>query len=262
MATIQGYLRALTILRPKAFILENVAGFTFRNQKQAFDLVKESAESLGYNCSWKVLNAADYGVPQIRQRFFMIGVSEGSFSFPEPTHFEKNADWDDNRNEQAWVTAGDAISDLDTDENASDEGHFAGGKHHDLLKQVPPGENYLFFTEKRGHPKPVFRWRSRYWSFLLKLSPNLPSWTIQARRSNNMGPLHWRNRILRIEEVKRLQTFPDDFHLAGRIEQKWHQIGNAVPPMLAEVLGRSLKEHLLNAKYAGGANKDRATNLT
>jgi DNA (cytosine-5)-methyltransferase 1 len=90
----------------------------------------------------------------------------------------------------------------------------------------------------------MFRWRSRYWSFLLKLSRDLPSWTIQARRSNNMGPFHWRNRILRISEIKRLQTFPDDWHLAGTIEKQWRQVGNAVPPQLAEVLGRALWEQL------------------
>lgn len=57
-----------------------------------------------------------------------------------------------------------------------------------------------------------------------------------------MGPFHWRNRILRISEIKRLQTFPDAFELAGTIEQQWRQIGNAVPPMLAAAVGRSVAE--------------------
>lgn len=56
----------------------------------------------------------------------------------------------------------------------------AGSKHKDLLKLVPPGDNYLYFTAERGYPNPIFKWRSRYWSFLLKLSPDRPSWTIQA----------------------------------------------------------------------------------
>ena len=72
----------------------------------------------------------------------------------------------------------------------------------------------------------------------------MPSWTIQARRSNNMGPFHWRNRILRIDEVKRLQSFPDDWHVVGKVEQQWRQVGNAVPPLLAEPLGKALVEHL------------------
>jgi len=99
-------------------------------------------------------------------------------------------------------------------------------------------------TEKRGHPNPLFKWRSRYWSFLLKLSPDKPAWTIQARRSNNMGPFHWRNRILRISEIKRLQTFPDGYAIAGNVESAWRQIGNAVPPKLAQVLGTQIARAL------------------
>ena len=143
-----------------------------------------------------------------------------------------------------WVTAGDVLGDLDTEDNASDEGHFAGGAHHELLCGVPPGDNYLFYTEERGHPAPTFKWRSRYWSFLLNLSPEMPSWTIQARRSNNMGPFHWRNRILRIEEIKRIQTFTDDFKMAGNIEKQWRQIGNAVPPLLSEQFANVIFRHL------------------
>lgn len=59
-----------------------------------------------------------------------------------------------------------------------------------------------------------------------------------------MGPFHWRNRILRIAEIKRLQTFPDEFQLAGTVEQQWRQIGNAVPPQLAKVLGETIAERL------------------
>jgi DNA (cytosine-5)-methyltransferase 1 len=241
-ATITGYLDTLRWLRPKAFLLENVAGMAFGIHKGTLDHIVGTAEGLGYKCAARVLNAADYGVPQIRQRFFLVGTLQAEFEWPTPTHAEHSDD-------QlpllpAWRTAGWAINDLDTDENASDEGHFAGGKYNHLLKEIPPGDNYLFLTEKRGHPNPVFEWRKRYWSFLLKLSPDLPSWTIQARRSNNMGPLHWRNRILRVEEVKRLQTFPDDWHLEGKIEQQWRQVGNAVPPMLAQALGESLAKSL------------------
>ena len=211
----------------------------FGVHRAALDSIVDEATGLGYNVDWRVLNAADFGVPQIRQRLFIVGLQDGAFEWPNPTH-AKEPDDSAGPAVKPWATAGEALGDLDTRENASDEGHFAGGKHHDLLKEIPPGDNYLYFTAKRGHPEPKFEWRSRYWSFLLKLSPDLPSWTIQARRSNNMGPLHWRNRILRIEEVKRLQTFPDDWILNGRIEAQWRQVGNAVPPLLSEALGRSL----------------------
>lgn len=249
--TMQGYLNALRMLRPRAFILENVAGMAYKVHEEALRLLVGTAVGLGYNCSQRVLNAANYGVPQIRERFFLVGVLDGRFEFPSPTHSTGGVrDLFTARQLPAWRTAGEAIGDLDTEANADDTGHFAGGKYHDLLQQIPPGDNYLFFTKERGHHNPVFGWRKRYWSFLLKLSPDLPSWTIQARRSNNMGPFHWRNRILRITEVKRLQTFPDDWQLSGTVETQWRQIGNAVPPILGRQLGRALAEHLLPAAAA------------
>lgn len=236
--TITGYLDTLTWLRPRSFVLENVAGMAFKVHKETLDHIIATAKDLGYTTATRVLNAADYGVPQIRQRFFIVGTLEGEFEWPAATHADPKIAAD--LGLPAWKTAGAAIGDLDTEENANDVGHVAGGKHRNLLEQVPPGDNYLFFTAKRGHPNPQFEWRSRYWSFLLKLSPDMPAWTIQARRSNNMGPLHWRNRILRIEEVKRLQTFPDNWYLEGKVERQWRQVGNAVPPVLAQALGSAL----------------------
>ena len=240
--TVGGYLRMLEALKPKAFILENVRGLAYGVHRDALDTILETARRAGYWADWRIVNAADYGVPQIRERCIVLGSRLGEIQFPEPTHAKNPGP---GSSLKPWVTAGSVLDDLDTEENASDEGHFAGGQHHHLLRQIPPGENYLHFTSERGHPQPEFKWRSRYWSFLLKLSPDLPSWTIQARRSNNMGPFHWRNRILRIDEIKRLQTFPDWFHLEGNIEKQWRQIGNAVPPLLAAHFGNSLREHLL-----------------
>jgi DNA (cytosine-5)-methyltransferase 1 len=244
--TLAGYLKVLRLLKPRAFLLENVAGMAYKVQDQALKLVEATADELGYRHVWRIVNAANYGVPQIRERFFMIGMRKGTFEFPSQTHTcgDTRDRLRGNGALPSWRTAGEFIKDLDTDENADDTGHFAGGKYNYLLKKIPPGDNYLFFTAKRGHKKPVFGWRKRFWSFLLKLSPDMPSWTIQARRSNNMGPFHWRNRILRIEEVKRLQTFPDDWLLAGRLEEQWRQIGNAVPPLVAYHLGKAIAEQL------------------
>ena len=251
--TIGGYLETLRWLRPRAFLLENVAGMAFKVHRETLEYIVETARSLGYRCTMRVLNAADYGVPQIRQRFFIVGTLSGEIEWPAATHRDPK---DEASEAPEWATAGSAIGDLDTQENANDVGHFAGEKHRDLLEQIPPGDNYLFLTAKRGHPDPKFEWRKRYWSFLLKLSPDLPSWTIQARRSNNMGPLHWRNRILRIEEVKRLQSFPDSWYLEGNVERQWRQVGNAVPPLLGEAMANSIASVLaadLNSRAANRA---------
>jgi DNA (cytosine-5)-methyltransferase 1 len=242
--TITAYLDVLKALRPRAFILENVAGLAYKVHDSALQMILDVATDLGYAISKRVINAADYGVPQIRERFLVVGMLDGAFEFPEPTHAKDPSGDLLSQTRQPWRTAGEVLADLDTEENADDTGHFAGGQYHHLLREIPPGDNYLYLTAKRGHPNPSFEWRKRYWSFLLKLSPDLPSWTIQARRSNNMGPFHWRNRILRIEEVMRLQTFPDRWHLSGVVERQWRQVGNAVPPLLAEALGKALHAQL------------------
>lgn len=241
--TVGGYLRVLEEARPKAFLLENVKGLAYGVHRQALDYIISTAEKLGYATSWCIINAADFGAPQIRERCLVMGSLRGQIKAPDPTHAKSPGG---NEGLLPWISAGDVLSDLDTDVNANDDGHFAGGQHHQLLRGIPPGENYLYYTSERGHPNPQFKWRSRYWSFLLKLSPALPSWTIQARRSNNMGPFHWRNRILRISEIKRLQTFADSFELVGTVEQQWRQVGNAVPPVVARRFAEEIYRHLLN----------------
>ena len=245
--TVGGYLRVLKEARPKTFLLENVKGLAYGVHREALDHIVSTAEDLGYTTSWHIINAADFGAPQIRERCLVMGSLRGSIELPQRSHSKSPQD---NEILLPWVCAGDVLSDLDTDENADDDGHFAGGQHHHLLQGIPPGENYLHYTSKRGHPNPQFEWRSRYWSFLLKLSPSMPSWTIQARRSNNMGPFHWRSRILRISEIKRLQTFPDDFVLAGNVERQWRQIGNAVPPIVAARFAEAIKKHLTEKSRA------------
>jgi len=245
--TVRRYFEFVEAFKPKVFVFENVHTFAAERQKGALQYVLRTAASLGYKVDYRILNAVNYGVPQKRERLFVVGYQPGmQFQFPSPTHRDPSQREDLFTGRLAnWATAGDAIADIDDPGNDHAlPRHYAGGRHHELLKQIPEGDNYLFFTQERGHPKPEFKWRSRYWSFLLKLSHTLPSWTIQARRSNNMGPFHWRNRILTINEVKRLQTFPDDFVLVGNLENQWRQIGNAVPPRLAYCLAMQVRETL------------------
>jgi len=242
--TLYNYFRALEELNPKIFFFENVNGFVFKPHRAALDLLIEKSEELNYEISYKVLNSADYGVPQTRQRFICVGVRKDfgeKFVFPKETHYDpEKFDVDLHEGMKPWVNCGEAIGDLDID-LPEDRDMQAGSKHKDLLKLVPPGDNYLYFTEERGYPNPIFKWRSRYWSFLLKLSPARPSWTIQASFSNNMGPFHWKNRFLRISEIKRIQTFDDDYELCGDFKEQWRQIGNAVPPLLVYNIAKEIK---------------------
>lgn len=243
--TLYNYFRGLEELNPKVFFFENVNGFVFKPHQAAFDLLKSEADRLGYDITYKVINSADYGVPQTRQRFICVGIKRGEgekFIFPKETHYdpEKYSPLI-HQGMNPWVTCGEAIGDLDYD-LPEDKDMQAGSKHKDLLKLVPPGDNYLYFTEERGYPEPIFKWRSRYWSFLLKLSPERPSWTIQASFSNNQGPFHWKNRFLRISEIKRIQTFDDDYELLGDMKDQWRQVGNAVPVKLVQVIAEKIKE--------------------
>ena len=231
------YFRALDELKPTIFVFENVDGFTFKTHHQEFDYLKEKSNELGYNITYKVVNCANYGVPQTRKRFICIGVKKGlnEFTFPVESHSNKND------GKSPWVTCGDVLADFDTI-TEEEKKQRPGAKDYELLLEIPAGDNYLYFTDKRGYPNPKFKWKSRYWTFLLKLTPDRPSWTIQASFSNNQGPFHWKNRFLRIEELKRLQTFTDNYILFGDMKEQWRQVGNAVPVLVARIIAEKIRE--------------------
>ncbi|MGH8910171.1 MAG: DNA cytosine methyltransferase [Egibacteraceae bacterium] len=231
---LQAYTRVLAEAKPRAFILENVYALTYQNRasRPAFTRLLSEIDAAGYDYRWKVLNAADYGVPQSRPRLFVIGVPKGQPcpDLPAPTHggqWERRATGNPTR---PHITAGQALEGLVSEPERGEE---VRGKWAHLLPQIPPGDNYLHFTAERGHPDPIFEWRSRYWSFLLKLHPDKPAPTIQAQPGPNVGPFHWDSRRLRVPELKRLFTYPDDFDFVGSRSSVQAQIGNSVPPLLA-----------------------------
>jgi DNA (cytosine-5)-methyltransferase 1 len=118
------------------------------------------------------------------------------------------------------------------------------GKWADLLPSIPEGENYLWHTA-RGGGLPLFGWRTRFWSFLLKLAKDRPSWTIQAQPGPATGPFHWTNRRLSSQELCRLQTFPNGLQFDCSRNDVQRMLGNAVPSLLAEVIARAIREQLL-----------------
>ena len=240
---LQAYTAVLAEARPRFFIFENVYALTFNNKasRPAFERLLREIDAARYRCQWRVLNAADYGVPQARPRLFIIGASAGETlpEFPVPTH---HGSWERRRSgggPLAHVTAGEALRGLATDPEPEET---VRGRWSHLLSEIPPGDNYLHFTAKRGHPAPLFEWRSRYWSFLLKLDPQRPAPTIQARPGPNVGPFHWDNRRLRVPELRRLFTFPDDYDVVGTRASAQMQFGNAVPPRLSQVVAASVAE--------------------
>jgi DNA (cytosine-5)-methyltransferase 1 len=241
---LQAYTRVLAELQPRAFILENVYSLTFNNQasRPHFDRLLREIDEAGYAARWEVLNAADHGVPQARPRLIIVGVRrKDRLVLPELPAATHTGRWERRTSGKPdglpHVTAGDALRNL-TAEPESEEA--VNGQFGQLLPDIPPGDNYLFYTAKRGHPDPKFEWRKRYWSFLLKLSPDKPAPTIQAQPGPYVGPFHWENRRLRVGELKRLFTFPDDYHFVGTRSSIQSQVGNAVPPLLAWKVAREV----------------------
>lgn len=249
--TLGAYLRVVEEALPKAFVLENVSGLAFSGKDEGLQLLLSRIAQINrktksnYKPTFRVLNAAEFGVPQLRERFFMVASRDGTqFSFPSPRFALPS--------EQPLLldvdglpplrTAWDALGDLDEPDDAE---HLAmRGKWADLLPSIPEGNNYLWHTD-RGGGLPLFGWRRRYWTFLLKLAKSRPSWTIQAQPGPAVGPFHWNNRRLSMRELCRLQTFPDDVVIVGKHASVHKQLGNAVPSLLAEVIGREVRRQLL-----------------
>lgn len=243
---LQSCTRVLREAQPKSFILENVYALTYDNEasRPAFNRLRREIDEAGYHYDWEVLNAADYGVPQARPRLFIVGVRKdlgAAAPFPQPTH---GGEWEGRQtgnDDRPHVTTGEALDGLVTDPEPEEE---VGGKWGHLLPEVPRGDNYLHFTAKCGHPDPIFEWRSRFWSFLLKLDPDKPSPTIQAQPGPYVGPFHWDNRRLRVPEIRRLFTFPDTFDLVGTRSSIQAQLGNSVPPLLARRVAERVRQAL------------------
>lgn len=204
------FVDAIKKVKPKVFLFENVRGLLYSN-KWYFELIVEELEGLGYKIDFKLLNAVNYGVPQNRERLFVIG-HNSEFSFPEA--------------QKDKMTVGDAISDLMT--TIPPESKFL----------TPSQDTYIANYEKASkcvNPRDLYEDR--------------PSRTLTCRNlSAATGDMHriklpdGRRRRLLIEEAARLQSFPDNFKFLGAETSKFNQIGNAVPPLLAYKMAIALKE--------------------
>lgn len=251
--TLHEYMRVLEETLPRVFLLENVFGLAYKGKDEGLQFLKKRIEEINrrhgtkYSFSWDVINAADFGVPQIRERVFIIGARDGKiFKFPKPRFYDPENPPESVVDMLPYRTAWDALHDL-TESRKDTEMAKVGGRWGILLPTIPEGSNYLFHSE-RGDGKRIFKWRSRYWSFLLKLAKNRPSWTIQAQPGSAIGPFHWNNRRLTTREMARLQTFPDDVQIAGDRGSVQRQIGNAVPSAIGELLGREIRRQFFGER--------------
>lgn len=229
------YCKYVNHFKPKAFVFENVRGILSANKGEDFKLIMQSFRDVGYRLYWKLLNAADYGAPQLRERVFLVGIREDinvEFKFPLPTFGP------DSPEKRTYVTTGETIADLQDDNEIVPP---YGGKYGHLLPDIPPGENYRFYTEEMGHPNPQFAWRSKFSNFLYKMDPDDVCRTIIAYQGRYDGPFHWKNRKCTVDELKRMQGFPRDFRIEQSYQEGVKQIGNSVCPLVCEQIGKALR---------------------
>ncbi len=236
----EAYCRILDELKPEVFVFENVYGLPGANGGGPWRAIVAAFSERGYQLRAEVVDAADYGVPQHRERLILVGCRKREFTFPMPTHGP------DSGSDARLVSVEDAIRDLQ--EPREPFHNNLGGLYGHLLPLVPEGLNYAYFTAEMGHPDPVFAWRSKFHDLLYKVNRTEPCRTIKAQPGKFTGPFHWKNRHFTASELKRLQAFPDSYELVGSFAKVVEQIGNSVPPRLAYVMATSVREQLLEPK--------------
>lgn len=237
------YCKYVDYFKPKAFIFENVRGILSSKGGEDFNLICDSFSKIGYKLFWRLLNSSDYGVPQTRERLYLVGLRDDidiKFKFPRPTHGP------DSVSQMDYVTPFSVLSEL---YDRKEKELPYGGKYGHLLPEIPAGENYRFFTEEMGHPNPRFAWRSKFSGFLYKLPFDEPCRTIVANQSRYDGPFHWNNRKCTIDELKILQGFPQSYIINHSYGTSVKQIGNSVTPPVANYLCKAIMSQLESVEY-------------
>lgn len=236
------FLRAVSEAQPSGFLFENVESLLHPTNQETLAIFLSAAEELGYACTLYRANAADFGVPQIRKRIFVFGVRTTRAPIPSPavTHSSK-PEVDGLAGHEGvgrFIKGFDQARYFEPSEIANE------GTYFPELINVPAGRNYMALAHVDGHKGKTFRSGSRFWNFLYKLHPDLPSITIAAQPGPWVGPFHWNNRRLRVPEIAAIQTFPANYKFYGNRRSVQKQIGNAVPCVLGEAMVKHLLEHL------------------
>lgn len=210
------YLNMIEVIKkvqPKIFLAENVKGLLTWENGLAIKTITKDFAQLGYSVEYKLLNTADYGVPQKRERVIIIGVKKGlnlSFHYPLATHSNSND------NLAKWITAEQALSDLENDTI-----HFA--------------------MKNSGYSKAKFL-KGKQGNTAIKADQPAP--TMRAEHHGNIEYHYKLPRRLSAREVARLQTFPDNFEFLKSTTDAYRQIGNAVPPVFAWHFAKAISNTL------------------
>jgi len=223
-------------LNPKIFIAENVKGLLSANGGKAIKQIREDFEKTGihgYNTTINLVNFADYGTPQLRQRVLIVGIRKdvnGYFSLPTVTH-----------KKGTYVTAKEALAGVEKVPHNNEHQNIAS-KTIERLKLIPPGGNFRDVPKDspyyvKGMISHVYR----------RLHPDKPSTTIIAAGGGGTWGYHYEEpRSLTNRERARLFGYPDDFVFEGSMTEVRRQIGNSVPPVGIRPVAKKIKDLLNN----------------
>jgi DNA (cytosine-5)-methyltransferase 1 len=233
------FVRAVADIRPGAFLLENVAGLALAGKRTYLSGVLSQLQALGYTLSWQVVQAADYGVPQQRRRLFVVGSTSQRFRFPPPTHGASAP--------RPWVSTGSVV-DLEEPRGEPNSAIVTYARRPSLR----PGAYHGHLYNGGGRPIELARPAP---TMLASMGGNKTPWLdtlgvvpqyhahLLAGGQPRQGLVPGARRITLVEAAI-LQSFPAGTRFAGRRSSQYRQVGNAVPPLLAEHLGRALRQQL------------------
>lgn len=271
----QEYYRILNELRPKIFVFENVKGLLSMQGGELIKTIIALFESIGYRMHRRLLNAADYGTPQVRERVILVGtLDQRPFIYPRPTHYNPELGVPSDNTRKPYVTLGEALGDLPSIKTGEQGLHYATDPQNDyqhLMRRNAPLEIQEHEVPKNGaklvaimealpdggSPKDIpeeLRPTSGFANCYCRLWWDRPSTTI----TRNLGCVsssrcvHPRDpRPLSTREGARLQGFPDDYIFCGKRGDKHLQIGNAVPTFLSKAIKDSVKSYLSGEEIDG-----------
>lgn len=245
------YLDFVDALRPRCIVFENVPGIIRKpHGREFYNALRDGIRALGYATHDKILNAVDYGVPQFRERIVLLAGHNGKeIRFPEPTHGKRGSIEVQSGLLQEWVTVGRALKGLPSLE-PGESSSIANHKARDMYDRV---SNFIKRVPLDGGSRKQVE--PEYWLECHKkencghadvygrLALDQPSGVITSGCTNvSKGRfVHpTQHRGLTAREAARLQSFPDTFVFEGTMDEVSKQIGNAVPPKLAEAIAKAI----------------------
>lgn len=240
------FIRIAKGIQPKVIIAENVKGITFGKAIEKLNAFINEFEDIGYNVTYKVLNAADYGVPQGRERTIFICVRDDVCDDIGLSFLNINSIFP-NSTVNKHITMSQAIDDVENDEEEVQMllDFVQGSYQKKFIEPLP------FNPKKPTKPSdPQFRdWNPKGSCFnMIRPSPDLPSPTLtqQGQKRGMSGVFHpAANRKLTIKECKRIMAFPEDFKLTGDFDQQVERLGRAVAPLMYKEVAKSIYENIL-----------------